>query len=120
MFFDTKEREGSLLCSQKPAIGLHPQQFVSNSVLVLQRIPIDITQRLKLTLFGLFCRSTERSDCRILGLTACSNNGRLWLLKWTRNIYFRDMKMEAEDLSDTSIAIRKPTWYHNPDDNLSM
>jgi hypothetical protein len=28
--------------------------------------------------------------------------------------------MEAAELSDTSLAIRKPARFHNPDDNLSI
>jgi hypothetical protein len=76
MFFDSKNTEGSLSCSQKPSIGLHPEQFIRKSVLVLQRIPIDTRQRLKLKLFVLFCCSSEGSHCRIFGVTACGNKGR--------------------------------------------
>ena len=51
-FLNSKEPGSSLPCSQKPSIGLHPEHFVTKSVLVLQRIATDTRKgkRLKLKL----------------------------------------------------------------------
>ena len=71
-FLDSKEPESSLSYSQKPSIGLHPEQFVSKSVLVLKRNPMDPSKgtKVKLKLFYSICRSSISSHCGTLSVTS--------------------------------------------------
>jgi hypothetical protein len=52
------------------------------------------------------------------GCDCSSHKGRCQRFEWIRDIHLQDVKMDAAELSDMSVAIRKPERFHNPDDNL--